>query len=305
MFNGLVWRWRLPLLFAYLFKNKETLLNDALMGVLLGLGSAFNYGVSDFFGGLSSRKIRTVSVLVTSQVIGIVTFLVLALLTNDIMPTQLEALLSVIAGCLSILVGNLFYYALSVGKMSVVAPVAAVVTTSFPVVFAIVREGAPDTLTFVGFALALISVWLVSTTEKLGAIEWKALTLPILAGVIAGFMFILIGYTTEKATYTPLVILRVTSFVGNFMIATTMGIPRIVPRALFPLVLGTGLTSAIATIFFVLSAQVGRLDVASVLSALAPSVTVIMAAVILKESVNRYQIAGIVLATFSIVLISI
>jgi drug/metabolite transporter (DMT)-like permease len=280
-------------------------LDNTLLSVLLGLGSAFNFGLSDFLGGLSSRKVKTVSVLVTSQVIGVITFAGLALLTQDILPTREEAFLSIVAGCLSILVGNLFYYALSVGKMSIVAPVAAVVTTSFPVVYGIIREGAPDALTLVGFALALVAVWLVSSSERLGKIEWNALVLPVAAGVLAGVMFILISTVTEKATYTPLLILRTTSFIGNILIATRMGVPRIVPRSMFPLVLGTGLTSAFATITFVLAAQVGRLDVASVLSALSPAITVILAALVVKERVNRFQIAGIALGTFAIILISV
>jgi drug/metabolite transporter (DMT)-like permease len=276
-----------------------------LIGIVLGLGSAAFYGTSDFFGGLASRRTRTVSVLVTSGIIGVITYLSLALLTGDRLPSAGAALLSVVAGCLSVAVGNVFYYALAHGRMSIVAPVAAVITTSFPVVFSLMREGLPEFLTLVGFALALVAVFLVSSPERIGRVEWRALALPVLAGVMAGFMFILIGTTTTESTYVPLLIMRITSVAGNLVIARRLGAPSIVPREHFPLVLLTGLTSAAATICFVLTAQVGRLDIASVLSALAPAVTVVMAALLLSERVYRPQIIGIVLGTGAIILISV
>lgn len=276
-----------------------------LIGIFLGLGSATFYGISDFLGGLASRRTRTVSVLVTSGIIGVATYLGLALLTGDRLPSAGVVVMSVVAGLLSVAVGNVFYHALAHGRMSIVAPVASVVTTSFPVVFSLVQEGLPEFLTLIGFGLALVSVFLVSSSERIGRVEWRALALPTLAGVLAGFMFILIGTTTTESTYFPLFIMRTTSLLGSLVIAWRTGAPVIVPRAQFPLALMTGLTSAAATICFVLAAQVGRLDVASVLSALAPAVTVVMAAFLASERVYRVQIIGIVLGTGAIILISL
>jgi drug/metabolite transporter (DMT)-like permease len=191
------------------------------------------------------------------------------------------------------------------GKMSIVAPVATVVSACLPVGYSTLRQGAPGGLTLVGYAVAFVAVFLVSSTERIGVINWRSLRLPVLAGVIAGVMFILIGYTTERSTYTPLLIMRTTSFLGNLIIASRIGAPRIVPLAHLPAVLMTGMTSAAAMICFVLAAQVGRLDIASVLSALAPAVTVILAAVFLREHINRVQVIGIALATGTIALISV
>jgi drug/metabolite transporter (DMT)-like permease len=285
--------------------HEETMESGGLAGIFLGLASAANYGLSDFLGGLSSRRARTVSVLITSQLIAVLTFLVPALITGDRMPSALESLLAVIGGLLSIAVGNLFYYALAHGRMSIVAPVGALVTTCFPVVFSIMREGAPSSLTLLGFAVALVAVFLVSSSEKIGVIEWRSLTLPVVAGVLAGLMFIIIGYTTENSTYTPLLIFRITSLLGNLLLAWRIGAPKLAPRAVLPAALMTGFSGAVATIFFVLAAQVGRLDVASVLSALSPCITALLAAVFLRERVGQFQVAGIVTATAAIILISV
>lgn len=276
----------------------------SLLGTLFGLISAVCFGTSDFLGGVVSRRARTPTVLITTQMIGIMTFMLLALATQDTLPNPGEVLMGIVAGCLSVVVGNLFYYAMAYGKISIVAPVATLVTISFPVVFSILQEGSPDAMTLCGFGLALVAVVLVSSTEQIGRVDWRALALPVTAGVLAGFMFILISQMTRNATYTPLIPFRITSLLGNILLAYRIGAPRLIPRALLPITLATGISSAAATIFFVLSAQVGRLDIASVLSALAPTVTVVLAALFLHERVNRIQIAGIVLATLATILIS-
>lgn len=275
-----------------------------LAGIFFGLASAASYGLSDFLGGLVARRTRTVSLLISSQFMTISAFIVPAILTGDPMPSPFEALLAVIGGLLSIAVGNMFFHALAHGKMSIVAPVAALVTTCFPVAFSILREGAPSNLTMLGFGVALVAVFLVSSTEKIGVIAWRSLTLPVGAGVLAGIMFIIIGYTTERSTYTPLIFFRVTSLLGNLVLAWRLGAPRLVPRRLMPAALTTGFFSALATITFVMAAQVGRLDVASVLSALSPCITALLAAMFLRERVGHYQWVGIATATAAIVLIT-
>ena len=52
------------------------------------------------------------------------------------------------------------------------------------------------------------------------------------------------------------------------------------------------------------AAQVGRLDVASVLSSLYPVTTIVLAAIILRERVTRSHAVGIVVAGVAIALIA-
>src|SRR5437867_6961468 len=60
----------------------------------------------------------------------------------------------------------LFYRALAQGNMGLAAPVSTVIGAAIPAVFAIWVEGFPRPLTFAGFTLALVGIWLISRSEE-------------------------------------------------------------------------------------------------------------------------------------------
>jgi hypothetical protein len=92
---------------APLEKTRTAMESGGLASIFLGVTSAANFGISDFLGGLTSRRIRTVSVLITSQFVVMITLVLLMLVTSDRLPSWLEGILAFVAGCLSIAVGNL------------------------------------------------------------------------------------------------------------------------------------------------------------------------------------------------------
>ena len=75
-------------------------------------------------------------------------------------------------------------------------------------------------------------------------------------------------------------------------------------RAAIVPILFSGMLDSGANALFIAATQHGRLDVTSVLSALYPASTVILARIILKERMSVTQNAGIVGALISIALIA-
>ena len=67
----------------------------------------------------------------------------------------------------------------------------------------------------------------------------------------------------------------------------------------------TTLMGIVTNTFYILSGQVGRLDVAAVLGSLYPGTTVLLAGLLLHERLNRLQWLGITAALGAIVLMTL
>lgn len=187
--------------------------------------------------------------------------------------------------------------------MGVVAPASAVLTAGLPVLFSAVGQGMPGWLQSGGFALALLAIILISCPQRVQG-RPRGIGLALLAGCGFGCFFVLISRVGSGATFWPLAVARFASVFFLLGVSLARGW-RVVPRrASVPLILLAGGLDAAGNAFFVLAAHSGRLDVASVLSALYPAATVLLAAVILRERVTRIQRVGVVLALAAIPLIS-
>jgi drug/metabolite transporter (DMT)-like permease len=188
--------------------------------------------------------------------------------------------------------------------MGVVAPVAAVVTGILPVLLGTYTEGMPDRLQLGGFALALVSIWLLAGSNET-ANSRKGIGLAALAGVMFGLFLIAGKQAGHHGIFWPLVAARVVS--TSLMAAVVLFLPRD-PRPLGPIMwtmVLSGLLDSIGNALFIAATRHGRLDVAAVLSSLYPATTVILARFLLKERIAKWQGVGIVCALVSVALISL
>ena len=268
-----------------------------------GLASAATWGAGDFCGGLATRRANVYGVILVGDFVGGVLLAGLALAFGEALPPWNDMLLGGLAGLAGAVGLIALYRALALGRMSVASPVAAVVSAALPAVFGSFLEGLPGLGRGIGFGLALLGVWLVSSSEK-ARIAWGELGLPIIAGLGFGVFFILIDGVSQAAVFWPLIGARLAAVaaLGAFGAAT-----RQVrwPRAEhLPLTALVGVLDAGGNTFFALAARAGRLDVAAVLSSLYPATTVWLAWLILKERIGRWQIAGIIAVLTAIVLIT-
>ena len=271
--------------------------------IAFGLASAALWGAGDFWGGWTSKRQSVYSVIVSSQIVGLALFVILALASGERVPLLGDLALSGLGGMAGAIGIIALYRALAEGRMGVAAPVSAVVATVLPVVAGFVLDGAPKVWQFIGFGLALIAVWLISRTDG-APMRWRELSLPLVAGVSFGVFFVLIGHVSDHAVWWPLVTVRTVSLSMLLVVATVQRQPRLVEQRYWLLAALVGALEVGGNAFFALAGQVGRLDVAAVISSLYPATTVWLAWLILKERLSRPQLLGVVAALAAIVLIA-
>jgi len=275
-----------------------------LSTVALALAASISWGAGDFSGGLASRRAQVLSVVIGAYIIGLCIFIVFALIWSEPFPSALDLMWGGVAG----LVGSVglvaFYQALAVGRMGVVAPIAAMLSAAIPVLFGAFIEGLPGPTQLVGFVLAFIAVGLIS---GLGVVKGrsKGLGLALLAGLGFGSFFVLISRISNGAIFWPLATARLSSLLFLFAVVLIRRQNVLLEKSVWPLVFLAGALDAAGNVFFVLATHAGRLDVAAILSSLYPAVTVLLATLILKERVTRLQTIGIFIALVAIPLISI
>ena len=113
-----------------------------MLGVALGLGSSVAWGISDFLGGLQSRRISALTVLLVSQPVGLVLALVFALVAGGDPLSARDMAIAVGAGAAVVLALGAFYRAMALGSVSVVATVGAL-GVLVPVAAGFSTEGSP------------------------------------------------------------------------------------------------------------------------------------------------------------------
>jgi len=293
------------------------------MTVILGLAGALAYGFADFLGGLASRRVPPIVVTAWVALIGLVPLLLgLAVLGGTFSASAL--LWGTIAG-LSGSVGVLMLYtALAVGPMSVLSPFTSVIAAVLPVAIGVVFLGSRlSGLGVAAIIVAIVAVVLVGIVkDSSGArLTGRGLITAALAGCGFGGLILAYAATSPEDGIAPLVLARVVQSVvmwagvGVWWLRTerTRMPPTSavrLPRGTWRLIAVGGVLDASANVFIQAALHSGEsasvLPVVSVLNALYPVGTIILAAIVLRERLTLLQIAGLALAlTASAVLASL
>jgi drug/metabolite transporter (DMT)-like permease len=269
----------------------------------LSLAAAGVWGGGDFAGGLATKRANVFRVVAGAHACGLVFMLTLALLTREAFPPVSSLYWGAVAGITGAFGIAALYKALAVGRMGIVAPVAAVITGVLPVLVGIRSEGMPDRLQLAGFVLALVSIWVIARPD--GEIDsHRGLGLAILAGVMFGLFLVAGKQAGHSGVFWPLVAARTASTLLMLVIvAFSPSDGRSLRPALVPILM-SGVLDSGANALFIAATQHGRLDVATVLSSLYPASTVILARVMLKERISKMQTAGIFAALVAVAMIA-
>jgi drug/metabolite transporter (DMT)-like permease len=202
----------------------------------------------------------------------------------------------------------LLFHAMEIGKMSIATPVSALMAATLPVLAGTLMQGFPGLLTFLGFVLSLSAIWLISREEGNNShilTHISELRLPLLAGIGFGTYFVLVHEAAQQSTYWTMFASRI----GGVLVMVLFMLARrkewSVLREAWPFILLNGFLDIVGNAFYIFASQIGRLDVAAVLSSMYPGATVMLAAVVLKERVSRSQAIGILLALTAIIILTL
>lgn len=277
------------------------------MVIVLALFSALAYGLSDFVGGLVSRRVSAWPVAVVGQLSAVVCTTAAALLAQG-SPRSQDFLWALLAGAASGVGTGFLYRGFASGRMSVVAPVSAVGAAVVPVLVGAVAGERLSLVVWLGVVLALPGIWLVSSTaEELpdrATSQRASLAEGVLDGILAGLgfgvLFAALGQVPEEAGLWPLALAQAVSLPAVIVLAAGLGAAWLPRRRETWWALLAGPLGASATLAFLLATQSGFLTIAGVLASLYPATTVLLAALVLHEKVHRAQGVGLGLCALAI-----
>jgi drug/metabolite transporter (DMT)-like permease len=266
-----------------------------MLAVTLAIGASLGWGVSDFLGGLKSRSMPLLAVLLASQGAALVLLTGIVLVLGEGPPAIGFVLLAVIAGLGETVGAAALYRGLAVGVMSIVAPVAAAAPAVALVVGLLAGE-VPTPLQ--GVALALVVVGIVVTSAVRGngpaaSSPTSSVFYGLLSAAGFGTYFVAMDAASEGTIAWALLAARLTA-VATIATAALFTRSRLGLRGGdLPMIVSIGFLIVAADGMFAIASTVGALVVVAVLSALHPVVTIGLARIYLHERIEPRQHVGI------------
>ena len=285
------------------------------MPFFLAIASAVFYGSADFIGGVVSRRVAAIPVVIISQAAGLLLVGLLLPLFPAASPTPADFWWGAAAGLAGGTGVALLYHALAIGTMSVVAPTTAVAAVAIPVVASIALGERPGSLVIVGILLGIGAIVLVSqqsttTGESIDgpssperAHRSLGVGTALGAGVAIGLFLLTLAQTRASAGLWPLVTMRSVSVTLMSVVGLARHSSLRMPRRLGALTVAGGLLDMLANALYMVAAQIGPLSPVVTLSSLYPASTVLLARFTLGERLNAWQTAGVACALIAVILI--
>lgn len=292
----------------------------------LGLLVALTYGSGDFFGGLAAKRTGAATVVVGSFAVSASLLAVVtigwAVVGGLPSPAGHDVILGVATGCVGPIALGFLYQGLATGRMSVVAPITAVVAAVVPFSWGLAHGERPSATALLGVTVALVAVGLIAGAPPATASAAGEPVAPprssrdavpgaMVSGLGFGVIFVLLGSTTEHAGLWPLLVARLVAVALTVAVLAALGLrrqaggggvrTRVLPAAgSWRLVAASGVLDISANATYLAATHRGLLSIVAVLSSLYPASTVVLARLLLGERFHRLQLAGLALAALGV-----
>jgi uncharacterized membrane protein len=223
-------------------------------------------------------------------------------------PTASDLAWGVAAGVATAISLVTLYRSLAMGPMNVAAPTAAVVGAAVPVAIGLIGGERPGALPLVGVVLGLVAVVLVGVRPegRGGATSIaRVLLLSAFAGSAIGTAVVCFAQTSPASGVWPFAAAKLAAAI---ILGSAVLIRRtereLEPQRFGLIVPAVGVGDAVATMLMLLALQRGTLVIVSVLGALFPVVTVVLARLVLDERLTRTQLLGLAAAVLATILMT-
>ncbi|MET7737558.1 EamA family transporter [Streptomyces sp. NPDC005402] len=283
------------------------------MTAFFALATSLLWGLADFGGGMLTRRLPALTVVVVSQGIAAGVLGAIVVATGGWSEAGPRLWFAVAAGLAGPVALICFYKALALGPMGVVSPLGTL-SVAVPVGVGLLLGERPGLVQVAGITVAVTGVILAGGPQLRGApVQRQAIVLTLIAALGFGTVFVLIAEasTTVTGLFLALFVQRLVNVaVGGaaLYVSVKRGTPALptsgFPWPSLPALAFIGLADVAANGTYSVAAQHGPVTVAAVLASLYPVVTALAARGFLSERLRALQAAGAGLALLGTLLLA-
>jgi drug/metabolite transporter (DMT)-like permease len=278
------------------------------VAAVLALLSSIGFGAGDFLGGMKSRSVKLMTVLVISQAGSLALAAIVLVAVQPDMPSGRLLAYAAAAGVFQAAGLGAYYSGLANGAMGVVAPISATAAI-IPVTVGLTRGEHLELHHTLGIVVALTGVMVTSAEPRALAVDRPRIAvgvgLALVAAICLGCGLASIGLASDGGDITWVVLTSRVVLVA-FLVAAVLAQRhrlRVEPGQLLPLV-SVGLLSVGATFLFAEATTRGLLSIVTVVVSVYPVTTIVLAWLVLGERVAWSQRLGAAIALAGVALIA-
>jgi drug/metabolite transporter (DMT)-like permease len=277
---------------------------NPLLSPAAALGAAGTLGLADFTGGLAGRRTPPPAVALGIETVG----LLAAPIAFWLLPFRFEfqaAAFTFAGGAIGGFGLILFYRAMALNMIGVVAPISAVVAAALPVGFGVLVGGERlHAGQVAGIAAGLGAIVLINSGgTRLTKDARLAVGLAIVAGVCFGAFFILF-HAGSRGGAVAFVTGRVGSGMTSIAFALVSRVSPVPEVKAWRLVAIAGTLDGSGVVLYLYATFYGLLSLSALLTSFYPAFTIVAARIVLRERLAPLQAVGAGLAIFAVVLIA-
>lgn len=271
-----------------------------MLAVLLAAAASTLWGAGDFVGGLKAKRIPVLLVALITWGAGLALTLLIVLVFDPGLPPQRTIVFGLLGGVFGAVGLGSLYQGLSVGRMGIVAPIAAL-SVLVGVVVGFLQGERPSDVQLVGMMAAVLGAVLAATApdpqgSRTGPVA-GGVGFAVMAAVFLGGTLVCLDAAGEASAAWSALLIRASSVpLVALAVLVTRPSPARVRRGDVAALSAVGAADNGANVLFALATARGLLTLVAVIASLVPVVTVLLARFVLHEHLTKHQLFGVVLA---------